>query len=299
MTIPRLADYELPVCADVATPKVSWRLEPARSALLIHDMQRYFLSFFDDESPLVATITRNIKHISTVARAAGVPVFYTAQPGAQERAKRGLLQDFWGPGIGGQLEHVGVAPELQPRAEDTLLEKHRYSAFHGTSLRTMLAEAGRTQLVIAGVYAHIGCLATALDAFMADVQPFLALDAVADFSRAEHLMAASYLSQRCGLVTDTASIVAAWAGGTSAAKMAVPASLAALKASLAALLALPVAEIDDDAYLPDLGLDSIAVMQIAESWRELQISYVALFQDPSPRAWMDLVQQERSELGAA
>ena len=41
--------------------------------------------------------------------------------------------------------------------------------------------------------------ATALEAFMQDVQPFFVLDAVADFSEAEHRMAVSYVSRRCGM----------------------------------------------------------------------------------------------------
>lgn len=42
------------------------------------------------------------------------------------------------------------------------------------------------QLVICGVYGHIGCLTTALDSFMRDFETFVVGDAIADFSAEDH-----------------------------------------------------------------------------------------------------------------
>ncbi len=40
-----------------------------------------------------------------------------------------------------------------------------------------------------GVHAHLGVQLTAADAFMNDIQPFVAVDAVAHFTAEEHAMA--------------------------------------------------------------------------------------------------------------
>ncbi|WP_435431423.1 isochorismatase family protein, partial [Shigella sonnei] len=55
-------------------------------------------------------------------------------------------------------------PEKVPLSND--IPAWRYSAFHRSPLEQMLKESGRNQLIITGVYAHIGCMTTATDAFM-------------------------------------------------------------------------------------------------------------------------------------
>jgi bifunctional isochorismate lyase/aryl carrier protein len=71
----------------------------------------------------------------------------------------------------------------------------------------MLKESGRDQLIITGVYAHIGCMTTATDAFMRDIKPFFVADALADFSREEHLMSLKYVAGRCGRVVMTEELL--------------------------------------------------------------------------------------------
>ena len=71
----------------------------------------------------------------------------------------------------------------------------------------MLKESGRNQLIITGVYAHFGCMTTATDAFMRDIKPFMVADALADFSRDEHLMSLKYVAGRSGRVVMTEELL--------------------------------------------------------------------------------------------
>jgi bifunctional isochorismate lyase/aryl carrier protein len=202
MTIPFIEPYLPPTRRELPTPRVDWRPNSGRAVLLIHDMQRYFLRFYAADQSPVRELLANVVALRSFAAEHGIPVVYSAQPADPVRARRGLLGDVWGPGLTAHPEEQEIAPELAPRAGDRLLEKTRYSAFHGTELLAYLRQQQRDQLWICGVFAHIGCMLTAFDAFMHDVKPFLVADAVADFSRAEHEQALRMVAGRCGVALD-------------------------------------------------------------------------------------------------
>lgn len=206
MAIPSITPYSIP--AGPFPARVDWTLNAGRAALLIHDMQRYFIDAYQRDQEPIRTALPNMVRIREAAESAGVPIVYTAQPGDQHPARRGLLRDFWGSGlVSGRDEEI--VPELEPRDGDIQVTKWRYSGFERTDLRQLLAHHGRDQLIVIGVYAHMGCMISATDAFMSDVAPFFAVDAMADFSSDEHEMAATYIAKRAGLVMGTEAIVAA------------------------------------------------------------------------------------------
>jgi bifunctional isochorismate lyase/aryl carrier protein len=199
MSIPFLPSYTMP--RDPVRNRVGWRPEAHRAALLIHDMQDYFVGKFDVKRAPIPDLISAIAQLRDRCRQMGIPVFYTAQPPVQPEADRALLNDFWGPGLTAPEHRDGarIVTALSPRPEDTVLTKWRYSAFQRSDLRERLRAQGRDQLIITGVYAHIGCLATALEAFMQDIQPFLTIDACADISLEDHRMAITHVARRCGV----------------------------------------------------------------------------------------------------
>ncbi|GIH78897.1 isochorismatase family protein [Planobispora longispora] len=206
MAIPPITPYPMPDVSDLPANRVDWQPDARRAVLLVHDMQNYFLrAFTPGQSPLVDLMS-NVLALRARCSDLGIPVVYSAQPGGQSADQRGLLLDFWGGGIGADPREAEITPELTPRAGDVLLTKWRYSAYQRTRLAELMAGQGRDQLIICGIYAHIGVLMTACEAFMRDVQPFVVADAVADFSADHHRMALTYAAERCAVTTTTRQI---------------------------------------------------------------------------------------------
>lgn len=287
MAIPKLNAYALPAAQEIPTSKVSWPFEPQRAALLIHDMQDYFVNFWGDNCAMMEQVIANIAALRQFCKQQGIPVYYTAQPKDQSDADRALLNDMWGPGLNKHPDQQQVVAALAPDADDTVLVKWRYSAFHRSPLEQALKETGRDQLIITGVYAHIGCMTTATDAFMRDIKPFMVADALADFSREEHLMALNYVAGRAGRVVMTADLLPQQESAD------VPASKEALRALVLPLLDESDAPYDDD-NLIDYGLDSVRMMALAARWRKVHgdIDFVMLAKNPSIDAWWALLSRE-------
>ncbi|MEZ0492071.1 isochorismatase family protein [Kineococcus sp. TBRC 1896] len=212
--LPRVAQYPLPTIEDLPAPRVPWRVDAERAVLLVHDLQEHFLRPFDRVGTPCAPMLRAVADLVAAARSREVPVVYSAQPAVQSATDRALLQDFWGPGLGAAPAAAArIVDEVAPAAGDVVLTKHRYSALVRTELLDLVRAAGRDQLVVTGVYTSIGCWATALHAFMEDVQPFVVADATADFDAADHVAALDHVARRCGRVVTAGDVLAAFAAG--------------------------------------------------------------------------------------
>lgn len=205
--IPPIEPYPMPDIAGLPPNVASWQVDPGRAVLLIHDMQRYFLAPFPPaESPAVDLMTNAVR-LRERCRALGVPVAYTAQPGGMSDADRGLLRDLWGPGMAAQAQHNEIVPALAPEPGDRVFTKWRYSAFHRNDLLPFLRSQGRDQIVLCGVYAHVGVMISACEAFTNDIETFLVGDAVADFTAAYHRLALEWSALRCAVVCTTDSVL--------------------------------------------------------------------------------------------
>lgn len=203
MTPGSIFPYVMPTPAMLPDDRTGWTLDPGRAALLVLNLQRRFLRLLDEEGAPVAPLLANAGRLVDVAHAAGVPVIHSVPA-----AERGPAPTGRPSGPPADRNGEAFAEQVMPRTGDTVLTARKHSAFARTRLDSRLRDLKRDQVVITGLFARIGVLMTAADAWAQDLEPFVVADAVADVSAGRHEFALEWMADTCGAVTSTDRVVA-------------------------------------------------------------------------------------------
>ena len=158
----------------------AYPFEPARTAVVMIDMQRDFLEpggfgalLGNDVEPL-ARIVPACARLLALARAQGMKVIHTQEahdplladcPPAK-KARGGLACGIGDVGPLGRVlvagePGAGFVPALQPQFGDIVLRKPGKGAFHATGLDAMLRGMGITHLIFGGVTTEV-CVQTTM-----------------------------------------------------------------------------------------------------------------------------------------
>ena len=158
--------------------------EPDSSALLILDMQKYFL---EEEShafvPSAPAIMPRIKRLADTYLGNNLPVIITRHLNTDENA--GVMADWWGDLIREEEELSEIIPELEIHGTK-VINKSQYDAFYDTPLDNILKTGSVKQLVITGVMTHLCCETTARSAFVRGFEVFFPVDATASYNEEFH-----------------------------------------------------------------------------------------------------------------
>ncbi|WP_246086852.1 isochorismatase family protein [Nocardioides humi] len=98
MPLPPSIDYAGPDLSALPVSRAGWTLRAERAAVLVHDLQRYFTRPYAPDCAALHQAVRRTAEILGAARAAGVPVFYTAQRGDQDQTARACSGTCGAPG---------------------------------------------------------------------------------------------------------------------------------------------------------------------------------------------------------
>lgn len=201
---------------------VDARLAPARSAVIVIDMQNDFCAeggyvetvVGRDAGPCRA-VAEPIAALAADARAAGVPVIWVRADYEPSKIPVGMLAKqherstsvCCAPGSWG-YDFYGVSPG----PEDPLFDKHCYSAFVGTELEAYLRNRGIETLVFAGVQTNV-CVETSFrDAVCRGFYGVLAVDCVASHAPPLHEATIANIGFLFGDVLPRETIAGYWKG---------------------------------------------------------------------------------------
>jgi isochorismate hydrolase len=168
---------------------------PAKSALLVIDLQEYFL-------PMLSPIIGNILSLIESCRSKGIKIIYTRH-GHKDSEDGGMLLNWWGDVITYGTDKWNLIKSISPRENEPVIDKNRYSAFLGTSLNETLKYRKIEDLIITGVMTNCCCETTARDAFMKDYRVFFVSDATATVSEDLHLASLKNLAFGFAHIVDT------------------------------------------------------------------------------------------------
>ena len=205
------------------------RLEQGRTALLVIDMQRAFVESGQAmEVPAAREIVPRIRELLMIFREKDLPVVFTQftySPSApllvgelhpeHRPAPAGAPRGFGLPSsscLEGD-EATRVIPELEPRSDELVVDKHYYDGFNGTVLDGALRARGITTLVVTGTMTDICVLATIVGGFNREYRMVVVEDAVAtlwpEIQRASlDIMARAYA--RVLPAKEIADLIARW-----------------------------------------------------------------------------------------
>ena len=164
----------------IAAQPFDFAFNPARTALIVIDMQRDFIEpggfghTLGNDVTLLKRIVPTVGRLLATFRAAGLPIIHTREchkpdlsdlPKAKHARGKPFLR-IGDPGPMGRILIAGepgadIVPELAAEPGEIVLDKPGKGAFHATPLGDILAGRGITHLVLAGVTTEV-CVQTTM-----------------------------------------------------------------------------------------------------------------------------------------
>lgn len=188
----------------------------ARCALLVVDMQRFFL---DGDSPAympgAAAALANAAALARAFRLAGRPVLFTSHAHEDPEKDGGLMTRKWKKVCLAGTPAAQIAPDLDPR-EGEVFVKNRYSAFTNPALEPRLRELGVDSLVVAGVKTDLCVESTVRAAFDLGFSCMVAADAAAAARDEQHRASLAAMERGFAAVGTTGAIIGEFAAGKTA-----------------------------------------------------------------------------------
>lgn len=173
-------------------------MNPAKTALVVIDMQNYFMKpGFQGEVPPARTIVPNVNKLAAAVRAMGGHIVWIKNATNDTRESWSVFHDhLMTPERRDtryatmDMAHEGhkLWAELDAKPEDAQIVKKRFSAFiQGSSgIEEHLRARGIDNLLIGGTATQVCCESSARDAMMLNFKVTMVSDALATYTDAQH-----------------------------------------------------------------------------------------------------------------
>jgi nicotinamidase-related amidase len=178
-----------------------WKLHPGKAALLVLDMQNYFLDPASHAfTPSAPAVLPNVKKLILMAQKCNMNIIFTRH--VNDSVNAGRMGRWWRDMI---IENSyeseiyktvrlydgktvgGYEDKTAGRYDCKIITKDQYDAFYNTDLEEYLRSKNVEQVIISGLLANLCCETTARSAFVRGFEVFFPVDATAAYNRDFHL----------------------------------------------------------------------------------------------------------------
>jgi biuret amidohydrolase len=158
----------------------------SETALLLIDMQKESRYGIEGVEEAVATT----EGVIAACRTAGVPVVYTRHVNRRDGVGVSIGEVFDPEGLPvyyrAGTDAITIFSAIEPQPQDVVIDKHRWSGFHGTSLDLVLRSLGVRELYIGGFTTDCCVLTSVYDAYARDYRVGLIPDMCAATNVGSH-----------------------------------------------------------------------------------------------------------------
>lgn len=184
-------------------PLISLSLE--RTALLVLDMQKYFLEPASHAYiPSAKAILPGIHALVEAYSDLGLPIIFTRHINTTQDA--GVMNRWWRDLIRADTPSSEIVEELDT-SKGVIVRKSQYDAFYKTSLEGLLQKSHASQVLISGVMTHLCCESTARSAFTRGFEVFFLIDGTATYNAEFHRSSLLNLAHGFAMLTSVNTIL--------------------------------------------------------------------------------------------
>ncbi|MBW6459574.1 MAG: isochorismatase family protein [Bacteroidales bacterium] len=166
-------------------PAREYRTDISSTALLVIDLQRYFLEPENHAYiPSAGDILGNISLLAGFFRKQERPVIFTRHLNNDDDA--GSMAYWWSDLIRENTRESELISEIKEQG-DIVMIKSQFDAFYKTNLQDILLSRNVVYPVICGVMTNLCCETTTRSAFVRGFRPVMPIDATEAYNREYHL----------------------------------------------------------------------------------------------------------------
>lgn len=181
-------------------------IDPKKSAVLIWDVQKMLVDNIFNKEEFLTNTNRLIES----ARRKEVPIFFTKITPLPEKFESPARKFF----IKNRPRRINFTPDglalaIEPKDDDTVVNKNTASIFVGTNFELMMRNANLSTIIFSGIATEFGVESSARDALNRGFFPVIITDAVSSSDHDAHTRSLQNLKNMMVLLT-SADLISIW-----------------------------------------------------------------------------------------